>query len=102
MKTKDTPPGRSLTGCKWVCKLKRNGVHRSGLVALSHTQMPGVDHQDNFSGAVHDVTLRIGLTNWIVRDLDVDQMHVETAFLEGVLKEKERVPMKFPPGMSKP
>ena len=58
-----------------------------------------MDCQDNFSGVVHDVTLRIGLVNWIVRNSDVDQMDVETAFLEGVLEEKERVHMKCPPGM---
>ena len=97
MKMRDTPPGRKLIGCKWVYKLKRNGVCRSRLVALGHTQMPGVDCQDNFSGVVHDVTLRIGLVNWIVKNLDVDQ---ETAFLEGVLEEKERVHMKCPPGMT--
>ena len=100
MKMRDIPPGRKLIGCKWVHKLKRNGVHRSRLVASGHTQTPGVDCQDNFSGAVHDVTLRIGLVNWIVRNLDVDQMDVETAFSEGVLEEKERVHMKCPPGMT--
>ena len=66
---------------------------------MGHTQTPGVYCQDNFSGMVHDVTLRIGLVNWIVRNLDVDQMDVETAFLEGILEEIERVYMKCPPGM---
>ena len=61
--------------------------------------MPGVDCQDNFSGMVHDVTLRIGLVNWTVRNSDVDQMDVETAFLEGTLEENESVHMKCPPGM---
>ena len=42
--------------------------------------MPGVHHQDNFSGAVDGVTLRIGAMNWTVRNSDVDQMDVETAF----------------------
>ena len=100
MKMRDTPPGRKLMGCKWVHKPKRNGVHRSRLVALGCPQTPGVDHQDNFSGVVHDVTLRIGLVNWIVGNSDADQMDVETAFPEGVLEEKERVHMKCPPGMT--
>ena len=68
-------------------------------MASGYTQTPGVDHQDNFSALVHDVTLRIGLMNWTVRNLDVDQMDVETAFLEGALKEKERAHIKCPPGM---
>ena len=43
-KMSEIPPGRKLIGCKWVHKLKRNGIHRSGLVALGHTQTPGVDY----------------------------------------------------------
>ena len=46
---------------------------------------------DNFSGVVHDVTLRIALTVWLVLRLDVDQIDIETAFLEGELKENKYV-----------
>ena len=81
-------------------QIEEKQVHRSGLVALGYTQMPGVDCQDNFSGVVHDVTLRIGLINWIVKNLDVNQMDVETAFLEGTLEENEKTHMKCPPGMN--
>ena len=96
---KDVPEGRKLIGCKWVYKLKRNGVHRSRLVVLGYTQIPGVDFTDNFSPVVHDVTLRTALILWIVLRLDVDQIDVETDFLEGELDEKERVYLKCPPGM---
>ena len=40
---------------------------------------------------VHDVTLRAVLVLWLVLGLDVDQIDVETAFLDGELDEKERV-----------
>ena len=49
------------------------------------------DCQDNFSGIIHDMTLMIWPINWTVRNLDVDQMDMETAFLEGILEENERV-----------
>ena len=98
-KIKATSPGQRLIGCKWVQKWKRNGVINGGSGALDCTQTPGVDYQDNLSGIFHDVTLRIGSMNWTVRNLDVDQMDVETAFLEGALKESERVLMEYPPGM---
>ena len=91
IKVKDVPEGRKLVGYKWVYKLKRNGVYRSRLVALGYTQIPGVDFTDNFSPVVHDVTLRTALILWIVLGLDVDQIDVESAFLEGELDEKERV-----------
>ena len=74
---KDVPEGRKLVGCKWVYKLKRNGVYRSRLVALGYTQIPGVDFTDKFSPVVHDVTLRTALILWIVLGLDVDQIDVE-------------------------
>ena len=64
-------------------------MHRNRLVALGHTQTPGVDFTDDFSGVVHDVTLRMALTVWLVLGLDVDQIDVKTAFLEGNLKEDE-------------
>ena len=68
IKIRDVPAGKSLIGSKWVFKLKRNGVFRSGLVALGHRQIPGIDFTDNFSAVVHDVTLRIALILWIVWD----------------------------------
>ena len=99
IKIKDIPEGIKLVGCKWVYKLKRNGVYRSRLVALGYTQVAGVDFTDNFSPVVHAVTLRAALVLWLVLGLDVDQIDVETAFLEGELDEKERVYLKCPPGM---
>ena len=95
----EIPKGRRLIGSKWAFKLKRNGIHRSRLVALGYNQVPGVDYMDNFSGVVHDVTLRIALAVWLVLRLDVDQIDVETAFLEGELKENEYVYMSRPDGM---
>ena len=44
--------------------------------------------------------LRISLTFWIVLNLDVDQMDVETAFLEGDLKESKRIHLRFLLGMN--
>ena len=69
------------------------------MVALGYTQIPGVDFTDNFSPVVHDVTQRISLVLWIVLDLYIDQLNVETAFLEGILDESEFVYMKCPTGM---
>ena len=73
----DVPANRKLIGNKWVFKRKRITMeHRSRLVALGYTQIPGLDFTDNFSPVVGDVTLRISLIVWIVLDLDIDQMDV--------------------------
>ena len=90
------PGGRQLIGNKWVFKLKRDGRYRIMLVALGYTQIPGVGFTNNFLGVVHDVTLRIALVVWVVLRLDLDQMDVVTAFLEGILDKKEYMYMKCP------
>ena len=78
---------------------KRDGRYRSRLVVLGYTQIPGVDFTDNFSPVVSDISLRIMLIYWIIMNLDIDQLDVETAFLEGVLQEDEYVYLKCPQGM---
>ena len=66
---------------------------------MGYTQIPGVDYTDNFSAVVHNVTLRMALTIWLCLGLNVNQIDVETAFLEGVLPEGEYVYMTCPEGM---
>ena len=99
IKQSQMPEGRRRIGSKWVYKVKRNETFRSRLVSLGCTQQPGVDFTDNFSPEVHEMTLRIALIVWLVLDLDVDPIDVETAFLEGELDESERVYLTCPPGM---
>ena len=71
---------RTLLGSKWVFKIKRDNRHRSRLVRLDYTQIPGVDFTDNFSIVIHGITLRIILSLWIIHGLDIDQINIETVF----------------------
>ena len=45
----DHPNDHRLVGCRWVFKVKRNGVYRARLVAKGFSQIPGVDFTDNYS-----------------------------------------------------
>ena len=56
------PHGRRLVGCRWVFKIKRNGVYHARLVAKAFSQIPGLDFTDNFAPVVNDVTFRVVLT----------------------------------------
>ena len=58
------------------------------------------DFTDNLSPVVSDITLRISLIFWLVCKLNIDQMDVETAFLEGFLSPNEYIYMKCPEGMT--
>ena len=44
----EIPMNTRLVGCKWVFKVKRDGTHRARLVALGHSQFPGIDFTENF------------------------------------------------------
>ena len=49
------PDGRRLVGCRWVFKIKYNGVYQARLVAKGFSQIPDLDFTDNFSPVVNDV-----------------------------------------------
>ena len=49
VKRKDCPNDCRLFGCRWVFKVKRNGVYHARLVAKGFNQIPGVDFTDNYS-----------------------------------------------------
>ena len=66
MNRKDIPTGRRLIGCKWVFKIKRNGIFRARLVALGYSQIPGVDFTDNFAPVINDVTYCVVLTRMFI------------------------------------
>ena len=48
IKKTDVPENRRLLGAKWVFKVKKNGIFKARLVTQGFSQIPGVDHQDNF------------------------------------------------------
>ena len=60
VKRNDHPNDSRLVGCRWVFKVKRNGVYHARLVAKGFSQIPGVDFTDNYSPVVNDVTFRVG------------------------------------------
>ena len=59
VKRNDHPNDHRLVGCRWVFKVKRNGVYHARLVAKGFSQIPGVDFTDNYSAVVNDVTFRV-------------------------------------------
>ncbi len=63
------PKGRHCVKCKWVFKIKRNGIFCARLVACGYSRIPGVDFSENYLPVVHDVTIRILILVLIVFDL---------------------------------
>ena len=65
----DVPDNQRCVKCKWVFKIKRNGVFRARLVACGHIQIPGVDYSDSYSPVAHDITFRALLLAMMVEEL---------------------------------
>ena len=91
------PSNKRLIGNKWVFKIKRDGTHMARLVALGHSQIPGVVNTGNFASVAHDVSFRIALARMMVDKLVSLVMDVETAYLYGEIDEE--IFMRSPVGM---
>lgn len=88
---------------KWVFKIKYKpdgSIERfkARLVARGFMQREGVDYGDTFAPVVKCETLRFLISYATQHELEMDQMDVETAFLNGELEEE--VYMKSPTGLT--
>ena len=97
----DLPEDANLVGSKWVYKTKRNAdgtidKHKARLVAQGYTQEEGIDYNEVFAPVAKYKSIRTILAIANQLDLEVHQMDVCSAFLNGVLEED--IYMKQPEG----
>uniref|UniRef100_A0A1J3K4I8 Retrovirus-related Pol polyprotein from transposon TNT 1-94 n=2 Tax=Noccaea caerulescens TaxID=107243 RepID=A0A1J3K4I8_NOCCA len=95
------PEGHKAVGCKWIFKTKLdcNGNverYKARLVAKGFNQKEGIDYCETFSPVSRKDSLRIILALVAQYDLELHQMDVKTAFLNGDLEEE--VYMRQPEG----
>ena len=87
------PNNRKPIGCKWIFKRKFNAVgqvekYKARLVAKGFTQREGVDFVETFSPVAKFTSIRIISALMAYYDLELHQMDVKIAFLNGHLEEE--------------
>ncbi len=85
------PEGSNIVGSKWVLKVKRdaNGNvdrHKARLVAQGYSQTQGIDYEEVFSPVTRYSSIRTLLALANAHNLEIHQMDVKTAFLNGSIE----------------
>nr|CAN81384.1 hypothetical protein VITISV_000819 [Vitis vinifera] len=79
-------------GCKWIFKTKRDSKgnivrYKARLVAKGFTQKEDIDYKETFSPVSSKDSFRIIMALVAHYDLELHQMDVKTAFLNGNIDE---------------
>ena len=87
------PPGRECIPSGWNFKLKvdKKGVpyrRKARFFAKGYRQIQGIDYQESFAPVVRYDSLRVIIAIAAERDLELYQLDVKTAFLNGIIDEE--------------
>jgi hypothetical protein len=101
----ELPAGRKAITSKWVFRIKRNAngsidKYKCRVVARGFNQTYGVDFTETFAPVVRSSSLRSMLAYAVQRKMKIDQMDVETAYLNGSISEE--IYMRQPDGYAEP
>ena len=87
------PKDKKHVHCKWIFKRKEAmspsepARYKARLVAKSYSQISDIDFNDVFSPVVKHSSIRTLLSIVAMRDYELEQLDVKTAFLHGELEE---------------
>ena len=101
----DLPPGSKPLGYKWIFKkkMKADGSidkYKARLVIKGYKQKEGLDYFDTYSPVTRISSIRMLIAIAAIHNLEIHQMDVKTAFLNGDLDEE--IYMEQPEGFIVP
>ena len=90
----DQPAGVNVVGSKWVYKAKKNAAgqvihYKARLVAQGFSQVPGVDYFNTYAPVARLVSIQTVLAIAAARDLEIHQIDIKGAYLNGTLNQDE-------------
>jgi Reverse transcriptase (RNA-dependent DNA polymerase)/Integrase core domain/GAG-pre-integrase domain len=97
------PDGANIIGSKWVFRAKKDAAgnvvrYKARLVAQGFSQVPGVDYFDTFAPVARLASIRAVLAMAADLDLELHQIDIKSAYLNGELTSNEQIYMRQPPG----
>jgi hypothetical protein len=92
---------------KWVYHAKKDAAgnvicYKAHLVAQGFSQVPGVDYFDTFAPVAKLASIRAILAMAAAEDMELHQINIKGAYLNGELTEREKIFMQQPPGYDAP
>ena len=99
----DPPAGVNVVGSKWVFRAKKDAAgnivrYKARLVAQGFSQIPGVDYFDTYAPVANLASIRTVLALAAQLDLELHQIDIKGAYLNGELTSDEVIYMRQPPG----
>ena len=100
---KEAPPGANIIGSKWVFKVKKDTAgnvicYKARLVMQGFSQIRGIDYDDTYALVTCLVSLHMVIVMANCLGLELHQVDIKGAYLNGVLNDDEVLYMQHPPG----
>jgi Reverse transcriptase (RNA-dependent DNA polymerase) len=99
----EAPPGANVVGSKWVFKAKKDAAgkvvrYKARLVAQGFSQVPGIDYFDTYAPVAKLPSIRAILAIANRQNMELHQVDIKGAYLNGDLTGEEVIFMRPPPG----